>query len=134
MKQHTCCDGNNLPTQLRSLSKWPWYSFTVPIYFNLVKSPKLSSNSVGPYLAYNPSLRLAHVISSSNFSNWYQSWASPSGWYAARKIHFLFGIFWDSKNCSYRQIQLVGSFLPLKHGKSNLVTLGIKVPPDLVEP
>ncbi len=80
------------------------------------------------------SLRLAHVISSSNFSNWYQSWASPSKWYATREIHSLFGIFWNSKNCSDWQIQLVGSSLSLKRGKSSLVTFGIKVPPDPVEP
>jgi hypothetical protein len=62
MKQLTCYDGNNLPTRLRGLSKRPWYSLTVPVCFNLAKSPKFSSNFIGSYLAYNPSLRLAYVI------------------------------------------------------------------------
>ena len=59
---------------------------------------------------------------------------TPSRWYAAREIYSLFGIFWNSNNCSDRQIQLVESSQPLKCEKSSLVTFGIKVPPDPVEP
>ena len=59
---------------------------------------------------------------------------TPSRWYAAREIYSWFGIFWNSNNCSDRQIQLVESSQPLKREKSSLVTFGIKVPPDPVEP
>ena len=133
-KQVTCWGWFSFPTRLRSFSNWIWYSRTEPICLSLVRSPKKSSNSVGPYFEFNPSLSKGHVTSfSSSLIIWYHNCTSPCRWYIAKGTFSSSTIFWNSKNRSTWQTQLVWSSLPLKREKSSLVTFGIIAPWDSME-